>query len=526
MQDQTADTALYSRLSKEDKSRGKNLEKGSSDSIESQKMLLEQHAAEHGFRVFDHYSDDGISGTTFQRKDFIRMMEDINAGHIKTVIVKDLSRLGRDYIETGRYQEIVFPEKGVRLIALGDNYDSDDESGTDLAPFRNLFNDFYPKDISKKTRAALNARAHNGEYLGAGLYGYLKRPDDKHRLIPDEETAPIVQRIFSMAANGYGFQKIARAFSNEKIPTPGTVKGGTRRADYHKSTDWNFPTIRAILNNPMYLGCVIHGRTKKLGYKSDIIRPVPEEKWIVVEGTHEPLITQELWDLAHQVIKKRSKPMKTGEPHIFSGLLKCADCGSTMAKDGVNGFSCQRYKVYGKEQCSNHRITMENLSAVVLASIQKISNEIKQNRDSFIARLSSKGKQKEQLALDSFKKERRKLDNRHSEIALLIKKAFEKNALGTLPDDIYKSLIDDYAAEKEDIQRRLNLLDDRIFQMEQETKTVNNFVSLIEKYTDIQELDRDILHTLIEKIVIYQGYSENGNRYQQIDIHYRFVGQI
>lgn len=520
----TGDTAMYCRLSIEDKKRDSTVKKNDSNSIESQIMQLEQYAAEHGFRIYDRYLDDGVSGTTFQRKDFMRMMEDVQAGHIKTVLVKDLSRLGRDYIESGRYQEIVFPELGVRLISL-DGYDSDKEDGNDMAPIQNVFNDFYPRDISKKTRAALKARARNGEYLGAGFYGYQRDPMDKHKLIPDEETAPIVQRVFSMVANGYGFSRIARALSNEGIPTPGAAKGYAPRVSHHRPTDWCFSTIRAIINNSMYLGNVVHGKRKKVNYKSTKLVDVPEEKWTVVESTHEPLISQELWDLAHKSIGERSKPMGTGEPHIFSGLLKCADCGSTMAKDTL-AFCCQRYKIYGKNQCSNHRITMEKLSTVVLASIQEISKEVQTNRDAFIERLSHKGVAKQQAALAVYKKERHKLDSRLSALALLIKKAFERNALGTMTDDVYQSLMTDYAAEKERIQERLGTLNSNIAEMEQETNSVNQFVALVERYINIQELDREILHTLIDKIVIHQAFKDGVNQYQQIDIYYRFIGQV
>ncbi|BDF72708.1 recombinase [Oscillospiraceae bacterium] len=522
----TADTALYGRLSKEDRTRGMNLNKGNSDSIESQMLMLHQYAAAHGLQVYDEYTDDGYTGTNFQRPDFMRMMEDIRAGKVKTVIVKDLSRLGRDYIESGRYQEVIFPELGTRLIAIGDGYDSDNEDGNDIAPFKNLFNDFYPRDISKKTRNALNARARNGEYLGPGLYGYCKDPNDRHKLVPDPDTAPVVRRIFSMVCGGYGFCKVARELSNEGIPTPGAVKGHGPRTGYHRPTDWHFPTVRAIVMNPMYLGHTIHGVQKKLNYKSSKMIQMPEENWIVVEGTHEPLISRETWDLAHKVISTRSKPTGKGTPHIFSGLLKCGTCGATMAKDSGNGFSCQRYKVYGKEQCTNHRITMEQLNTVVLASIRDVSEEVRADRDGFIERLTGKGLEGQRAACETARRERHKLEKRLSEIGPLVKKAFEKNAADLLPDDVYTALIEDYAAEKEDVIARLADLDAKIVEMEQETEGPEKFVALVEQYTDIQALDRDILHALIEKIVIHQGYKDQGVKHQEVDIYFRFIGRI
>lgn len=522
MQSNLANTAVYVRLSKEDKAFSKN----NSDSIESQILLLEQYAKENNFLIYDYYKDDGVSGTTFQRQSFLRLLEDIDAGHIKTVLVKDLSRLGRDYIESGRYQEIVFPEKGVRLISVVDNYDSENEESNDIVPFKNLFNDFYPRDISKKTRSALRARAQNGEYLGAGVYGYLKDPLNKHHLIPDPETAPVVRKIFALCISGYSFSKIARLLASEKIPNPAGSKGFLPKREYYINTDWHYSSVRKILSNQVYAGDMVYGKRRKLNYKSDKIISEPEEKWIVVKGTHEPLIDKKQWDLAQEIASKRTKATKSGEPHMFAGLLKCSTCGAPLAKDSGGAYTCQIYKKMGKGRCTSHRIRESDLESVVLASIQNISNEIKNNKEHFIKLISDKGREKQNELVKFAKKEKSKTEKRILEINTLLKTAFEKNVLGNLDDEIYTTLTNDYRVEKKSLESRLTELNLQIDVLNQENSKLDSFIALVEKYLDLKEIDREIAHQLIEKIVVYHTSREEGTKYQRIDIHYRFVGQI
>lgn len=530
MQNHTAHAAIYARRSPEDKANRQNLFRGDgvSDSIETQLLMLQQYADRQGFANCREYYDDNISGTTFARPQFMQMLADIKTGLVDTVIVKDLSRLGRDYIESGRYQEIVFPELGTRLIAINDGYDSATGAGVDTAVFKNVFNDYYVKDISNKTKSALKARATAGKYLSSGIYGYRKDPNDKNRLIPDPVTAPIVQRIFSMTVSGITFRAIARTLSDEGILTPAATKGITPRSASTRPTDWNSTTIGDIVRNPEYLGKIVYGKSRKVSYKSRKLVAVPEEQHIVTNGTHEPLVTQTVWDLANDIASRHRKSNKTGEIHIFSGLLFCQDCGSSIAMS-KNAYLCQRYRAYsrdGKNGCTSHRIPHRLLYASVLASVQEVTEEARRDRDGLIARLSGMNQKKQQAALNSAKQEQAKTEKRLADIGGLIRKAFEKNAMGDMPNDIYNDLINGYTRERSELTARLDTITKQIADLTRETDNATQFVELAEQYADVKTLDRELLHRLIDRIEIGESYTENGIRHQVVDIFFRFVGRI
>ena len=525
----TAKAAIYARRSPEDRANRQNQFRGEgvSDSIESQLLLLHQYADNQGFTNCREYYDDNISGTTFARPQFMKMLADIEAGSIDTVIVKDLSRLGRDYIESGRYQEIVFPELGTRLIAVNDGYDSATGAGTDCAVFKNVFNDYYVKDISNKTRSALAARARAGKYLSSGVYGYAKDPHDKNKLIPDPETAPIVRRIFSMTVSGISFRAIARTLSSEGILTPAAVKGVSPRKETTRPTDWSATTINGIIRNPAYLGKLVYGKSRKVSYKSKKQIASPEDQLIVTEGTHEPIVNQDVWNLANEIANRHRKSSRTGKTHIFSGLLFCQDCGSSIAQ-ADKAFICQRYRAFGKSEngCSSHRIPYKLLYASVLASVQEVTAEARRDRDGLIAKLSGIGQKQQQAALAAARKTQAKTEKRLAEIGELIRKAFEKNVLGDLPDDVYKSLTDGYTRERAELTAHLETVTEQIADLMKETDNATRFVELAEQYADITELDRDLIHRLIDRIEIGESYKEDGIRCQEITIYFRFVGRI
>lgn len=526
----TAKAAIYARRSPEDRANRQNQFRGEgvSDSIESQLLLLHQYADNQGFTNCREYYDDNISGTTFARPQFMRMLADIEAGSIDTVIVKDLSRLGRDYIESGRYQEIVFPELGTRLIAVNDGYDSATGAGTDCAVFKNVFNDYYVKDISNKTRSALAARARAGKYLSSGVYGYAKDPHDKNKLIPDPETAPVVRRIFSMTAAGMSFRAITRILASEGVLTPSAVKQRTPRTATSRPTDWNAATLTRMISNPVYLGKLVYGRSRKVSYKSKKVVDTPEEQYIITEGTHEPLVSQSIWDLANEVASRHKKTSPTGRVNIFAGLLYCADCGTSITQT-KDGYVCRRYRQYGKESengCTSHRIPYKVLYASVLASVQEVTEEARQDRDGLIARLSGVGQRKQQAALAAARKDQAKTEKRLADIGELIRKAFEKNVLGDMPDDVYKSLTDGYTRERADLTEHLESVTMQVTELQRETDNATQFVELAEQYADITELDQDLIHRLIDRIEIGESYKENGIRYQIVDIYFRFVGKI
>lgn len=527
---QTVKAAIYARRSPEDKANRTNMFRGGgvSDSIESQILELQQAAQQLGFSNVREYYDDNISGTTFIRKDFARLLEDIQAGTVNTVIVKDLSRLGRDYIESGRYQEIVFPEMGVRLIAVNDGYDSATGAGTDTAVFKNVFNDYYVRDISNKTKSALKARAKAGKYLSSGLYGYQKDPNDKNHLIPDPNTAPTVQRIFSMVAGGHSFRSVARDLTTEGILTPAAYRGLAPRSSATRPFDWTAITVANIARDPRYLGMQVFGRTRKVSYKSKKLIANPDDEVIVVEGTHQPLVSEEVWNVANEIGKRKRKSTKAGEPHIFAGLIVCADCGSTMVHSGHGAFVCRRYRDYGNapQGCSSHRITDDLLYSSVWACVRDVIHAAELDRSALVERLSGQGQKKQIAALNAARKEQRKVEKRLDEIDVLIKKAFEKNALGSLPDKLYSSLVAGYTTERNELAARLEKLIEQADKLEEETGNAEHFVTLVEKYIGVDSLDRELIHELIDKIEIGQSYKDSGVKVYPMDIYFRFVGKI
>ena len=499
--------ALYCRLSRDD---GNVSE---SDSIQNQEMMLTRYAKEKGFQIVDIYKDDGWSGTSFDRPDFVRMMGDLRTKKADTVIVKDFSRFGREHIQADLYREIEFPQMGVRLIAVGDSYDSAgvDRSANSMAQIKGLFNEWFAAETSEKVRHVLRSKKEAGQYVSKVPYGYKRNPNDRHKLIIDMEAAVIVERIFDMMIAGNGYDRIAKTLSNEKVLTPTAYAGGASRSDCHTPCDWHYTAVRTILSNPTYLGHTVQGRYTSVSFKVKKAVKVPENQWIWVENTHEPIISGQVWDMAQGIMHKRKRSVKNGEPHIFAGLLRCSDCGNTLAKNAKDIFSCWQYKTKGKEHCTNHHITLEKLTAAVLSSIWEVSAEVRDNRDAFIGRLSGIGEKRKRQKTDAARKERDKISKRLAEIPGLIKKAFEQNAAGKLPDDIYAEMMNGYTLEREDLTAKLDTLTATIDEADQESADINEFMGLIERYIDIQELDRAIVHELIEKLLSTKRKSSMDN---------------
>jgi DNA invertase Pin-like site-specific DNA recombinase len=365
-----------------------------------------------------------------------------------------------------------------------------------------------------------------GQYFAKVPFGYSRNQTDRHKLAVDSSTAIIVRRIFDLCLSGYGYEKIAKTLANEEIPTPSEHFGRPRPTAHHAPYDWQYGTIRTILTNPVYLGHTVQGKSTSLDFKNKKPIKLPTEQWVRVDNTHEPIVTQETWDIVQGLIGKRKRSTKKGPPHIFAGLLRCPDCDNTLAKDSRDKFSCWQYKVKGKEHCTNHHITLEQLKTAVLTSIQTISIELRQDKDSFIAKLSSKNASQRQQKAMLTKKERDKTAKRLSEIPGLVKKAFEHNASGKLPDEIYTEMIAAYKTEREGLTAKLEALNATVAEDERESSGIAEFVGLVEKYLDPKELDGAMTHELIEKIVVHQAEKLDGQRSQRIDIFYRYVGII
>ena len=526
--------ALYCRLSVDDGNFGGSV------SIETQKILLEQYCKDHKITDYKFYCDDGCSGTNFDRPSFKKMLSDIDEGKINLVIVKYLSRFGRNYVEAGMYVQR-FTDSNIRFIAADDNYDSLVNSDDLLFPIKNVVNEMYARDVSKKTKAAKKAKARDGQFIGSKApFGYKIDPNDRHHLIVDEPAAQVVKRIFRLASEGVGYNKMAKIFREEKVLTP-IAYFNLNNPDYFKSDywrkefDWHVTSIRAILNNEVYLGKLVYGKQRNKSMKSKEKVRNPKEDWIVVENCHEPIITQELWDTVHKILNAKHRPAKAGEVQMFAGLLYCSDCGHCLTysqkqrKDGSyhGAYSCWMYKTHGKEYCASHYITFDTIYELVLIDIQRNLFQYRKNTDKFKSILSRKyqsdsQKQAEQITLEYEQKQKR-----CEELDKIISRLYEDNVLGRIGDERYESMSQSYELEQEEIKKALPILKSKIDELKKQSDCADNFINVIKKYTIIDKLDAAILNELIDKIVVHhKEQAEDGRTFQQIEIYYRFVGKL
>ena len=526
--------ALYCRLSVDDGNFGGSV------SIETQKILLEQYCKDHKITDYKFYCDDGCSGTNFDRPSFKKMLSDIDEGKINLVIVKDLSRFGRNYVEAGMYVQR-FTDSNIRFIAADDNYDSLVNSDDLLFPIKNVVNEMYARDVSKKTKAAKKAKARDGQFIGSKApFGYKIDPNDRHHLIVDEPAAQVVKRIFRLASEGVGYNKMAKIFREEKVLTP-IAYFNLNNPDYFKSDywrkefDWHVTSIRAILNNEVYLGKLVYGKQRNKSMKSKEKVRNPKEDWIVVENCHEPIITQELWDTVHKILNAKHRPAKAGEVQMFAGLLYCSDCGLCLTysqkqrKDGSyhGAYSCWMYKTHGKEYCASHYITFDTIYELVLIDIQRNLFQYRKNTDKFKSILSRKyqsdsQKQAEQITLEYEQKQKR-----CEELDKIISRLYEDNVLGRIGDERYESMSQSYELEQVEIKKALPILKSKIDELKRQSDCADNFINVIKKYTIIDKLDAAILNELIDKIVVHhKEQAEDGRTFQQIEIYYRFVGKL
>lgn len=526
--------ALYCRLSVDDGNFGGSV------SIETQKILLEQYCKDHKITDYKFYCDDGCSGTNFDRPSFKKMLSDIDEGKINLIIVKDLSRFGRNYVEAGMYVQR-FTDSNIRFIAADDNYDSLVNSDDLLFPIKNVVNEMYARDVSKKTKAAKKAKARDGQFIGSKApFGYKIDPNDRHHLIVDEPAAQVVKRIFRLASEGVGYNKMAKIFREEKVLTP-IAYFNLNNPDYFKSDywrkefDWHVTSIRAILNNEVYLGKLVYGKQRNKSMKSKEKVRNPKEDWIVVENCHEPIITQELWDTVHKILNAKHRPAKAGEVQMFAGLLYCSDCGHCLTysqkqrKDGSyhGAYSCWMYKTHGKEYCASHYITFDTIYELVLIDIQRNLFQYRKNTDKFKSILSRKyqsdsQKQAEQITLEYEQKQKR-----CEELDKIISRLYEDNVLGRIGDERYESMSQSYELEQVEIKKALPILKSKIDELKRQSDCADNFINVIKKYTIIDKLDAAILNELIDKIVVHhKEQAEDGRTFQQIEIYYRFVGKL
>lgn len=529
-----AQAAIYCRLSQDDGSLGE------SGSIQTQKAILTQYCQEHHMEIVDCYCDDGWSGTNFDRPAFQRMIGDIEAGRVNTVIVKDLSRFGREYAQMGLYIEHYFEEKGVRFLSLAENIDSSQGLNNLVLPFTNVINSLYARQASEKTKAAHRARAKNGMFLGSRApYGYQKDPSDRHHLIVDPEAAEVVKEIFRMFADGIGYVRMTKILRERNILNP-QAYFNQNNPDYYKHSDywrkpfdWHATSVRAILNNPVYLGKLTFGKTKTKGFFDKRRVATEESDWIVVEHTHEPLVSQELWDTVHQMMKARRRENGSGHVQPFAGLVKCAGCGSSLnasydkKKGKYTGFSCWVYKNYGKQRCTSHAIGWQTLNRLVLEDIRRNAQVAKLAAARYVGVLLRAKLEKEKGETVRAERELKKAEKRIGELDKILAKLYEDQALGKISEVRYQAMAPGYEAEQASLQERVSQLREQLAHTQEVQDNVEQFVPLIQKYTDIQELTPHILNELIEKIVVHEKkVEEDGSKSQMVEIHYKFVGCI
>lgn len=534
MIEQPKKAALYCRLSVDDGRSGESI------SIESQKILLKQYCKSHGITDYEVYDDDGYSGTNFERPAFERMREDIENGRIDTVIVKDQSRFGRSYIEVGMYVE-EFKDKGVRFIAVDDGYDSMKSDYDMMFPMRNVINEYYAREASKKTKSAKRAKAKEGQYIGSRPpFGYKLDPKDRHHLVIDEPAAETVRRIFRLAAQGVGYNRMTKMFREEKLLTP-IAYFNQHNPDYYKSDywrkdfDWHVTSIRVILDNEVYLGKLVYGKQKNKLMKSKEKVKCPRDEWIVVENCHEPIISQELWDTVHKILAAKHRPTQSGNVQIFAGLVYCSDCGHALTysqkkkSDGTyhGAYSCWMYKTHGKEYCASHYITYDVLYQLVFCDLQKMIGCCAKDIIGFRKFLQSKCKSSSRRQLESIVNEAERKQTRLKEIDKILSKLYEDSALGKIPESRYEQMSEKYEQEQKELSQGILQLKQEFDEVKKQKDASDRFINIVKKYTYINELDANILNELIDRIVVHhKEKDQSGRTYQQIEIYYRFIGRL
>ena len=525
-------TALYCRLSQDD-----GIE-GDSNSIQNQKAILQKFAEDHHFPSPCFYVDDGFSGGTFQRPAFQQMISDMENGEIGIIVTKDLSRLGRNQLHTGLYIEERFPMFGVRYIAINDNVDTDSSESNDLMPFKNLFNEWFIRDTSRKIRAVLKAKAERGERLGSRApYGYRKAPDTK-KLIVDEEAAAIVRRIFAMCASGSGPSQIARILKKEQILTP-TMYAYTRYGITHTCLDtahpynWSDSAIANLLENEIYLGNTVNMKHSSRSYKDKRRVEHPREECMVFENTHPALITREVWDIVQRVRKNKRRLTKMEEQNKYSGLVFCADCGSNMVlhrahtmSASYNHFTCRTYKKDG-EACTGHYIRECVLDEIVLEDLRRVTSAAREHPEKFAAYIGSKQSIELQREIRRQEKELAAMRKRKAELDAIFKKLYEDSVLGRITTEQFQMLSGSYTEEQNLITVGIPQKENEIQRLRETVSGTDSFLDKAKRYTDITELTPELLRLFIEKIVVHEKEVKwSKHAPQTVEIYYNGIGYV
>lgn len=536
MTQQLKTTALYCRLSKDDERQGESL------SIETQKSMLVRFAQENGLIPYEIYVDDGYSGLNFERPDFQRMIDDVATGKIGVVVVKDLSRFGRDHIVVGQYQEIYFPSKRVRFIALNDGIDTINSHSTDYAALKNVINEFYSRDTSRKIKAAFRARAKDGKYRSKSApFGYLKDPADHNHLIPDPETAPVVAKIYELVLKGWGNHRIRDYLRETKVPVPSWymhIRGIEDKSHMFPNEEskyiWRPDTLRLLIRNRVYCGDCVLCKSDTV-FKTKQHFKTEESSWITVEDTHEPIVSRDTWERANELIavkRRKYKDTLSGDLNIFSGLLKCADCGKALSrrKYGSNSshmiYVCGTYATYGSHKCTQHKIFEEDLTTAITEDIRELFSQVKKDKAKLIDLLIKCKAKNTGKTLNTKDAQYKRVCKRLDEVNRLVDKLYEDSIAGRVNETNFTRLLGKYQQEQDNILAEKKKLESDTAAVREIRSDAEHFADALEQNGDISTLTPEILNMLVEKILVHEPRAVDGVMRQQIDVYYRYIGVI
>lgn len=523
-------TALYCRLSQDDK------QEGDSNSIINQKKILKKYALDRGYTNIQFYIDDGVSGTTFNRAGFQSMIADVETGKVKRVIVKDMSRLGRDYLQVGMYTEIFFPEHDVHFIAVNDGVDSNQEDN-EFTPFRNIINEWYAKDTSKKIRTVKRSKGMAGEHIGSHPpYGYMKNPENKKEWIIDEEAAEVVREIFQLCVGGYGPTRIAHILTERKILCPtyyALEKGGKPRtalpADKYT---WNGPVVAKILDRMDYLGHTVNFKTHVKSYKVHKTIYNSPDQWKVFEGTHEAIIDKETFEIVQKIRAGKRRPTRMGEMPMFSGLLYCADCGRKLSfhrkadePAEKHHYLCENYRS-NTANCTMHYIRNVVVERIVLENLKEVIQYVSNYEDEFVRMIMDSDMRQRNRELSQKKKRLAEIQKRIGELDTIFQRIYEDNIIGKLSDERFMKMSKGYEYEQHTLQTEVDEIQSELQQEEKKSVDVKRFLAIVKKYTDLTELTPEILREFIDKIIVHAPDKSNGRRLQEIEIIYNHIGEF
>ncbi len=518
--------------------------------------MLEDYAKNNGYTNTLHFTDDGFSGGSFERPGWKQMLSRIENGDIGTVIVKDMSRVGRDYLQVGFYTEVFFREKGVRFIAVSNGVDSSNNTSSEFAPFLNIMNEWYLRDCSRKITAVLRAKGKEGKPITSNPpYGYVKSPDDKNLWLVDEEAAEVVKKIFRLTVEGMGPYQIAKRLTEEKIEKPSYYQATRQRGNFKTMCDFETPynwtggSVVRILERPEYMGDTVNFRSHKESYKDKKAVKNSSEDILVFQDTHEPIIDRRTWYLVQELRKTVRRVDTSGEGSLLTGKLYCADCGGKMhyrrsttragrdwrgipngeVQHTSAGFNCSTYnssrKKY-KQVCCSHSIKEDTVKQLILESIQYALKSVHMDEAAFIKSMRSASQVRDKGEVKKLKSDLVKKEKRFADLDLLIKKVYEDNAMGKLPDRRYEMLSSDYEKEQQEIEISMREIQEKLMQFEEDTDRTEEFLLLVHKYTDIQELTPAIVNEFVDKVLVHKIEKMDGDRVQEIEIFLNYIGKV